>query len=177
MIVFALVVALSTLVAGLAAVMALRRLPTLQLQLAGLALVAVLLPLAAVALSGIVMFSSDHDLAILGVAAASSTVALVAALVLARAVVRPLERLRGASSGLARGDLRSRAPEEGPAELAQVAASFNEMADNLEELFDARRQLVAWASHDLRTAPLASRSRPCSKRSRTGWQNRTSTCP
>ncbi|HSC90543.1 MAG TPA: ATP-binding protein, partial [Gaiellaceae bacterium] len=31
----------------------------------------------------------------------------------------------------------------------------NEMAASVEELFDARRQLVAWASHDLRT-PLAS---------------------
>jgi signal transduction histidine kinase len=36
-----------------------------------------------------------------------------------------------------------------------VSASFNEMATNLEQLFDARRQLVVWASHDLRT-PLAS---------------------
>src|SRR5207244_2858871 len=33
--------------------------------------------------------------------------------------------------------------------------TFNTMAANLEELFDARRQLVAWASHDLRT-PVAS---------------------
>ena len=155
MIAFALVVALGTLVAGLVAVAALRRLPTLRLQLAALALLGVLLPLAAVVLSGILMFSSEHDLAILGVAAASSTVAVVAALVLARAVTRPLERLRSAASRLARGDLSSRASEVGPSELAEVAASFNEMAEHLEELFDARRQLVAWASHDLRT-PLAS---------------------
>jgi signal transduction histidine kinase len=47
-----------------------------------------------------------------------------------------------------------RAPESGPAEVADLAASFNEMAASLEQLFDARRELVAWASHDLRT-PLA----------------------
>ena len=47
-----------------------------------------------------------------------------------------------------------RAPESGPAEVADLAASFNEMAAALERLFDARRELVAWASHDLRT-PLA----------------------
>src|SRR5207247_1535717 len=35
------------------------------------------------------------------------------------------------------------------------SASFNEMAAGIEQLFDARRELVAWASHDLRT-PLAS---------------------
>ena len=40
-------------------------------------------------------------------------------------------------------------------ELAELAAAFNDMAAQLEDLFDARRQLVAWASHDLRT-PIAS---------------------
>jgi signal transduction histidine kinase len=40
-------------------------------------------------------------------------------------------------------------------ELAELGRSFNQMAAAVEELFDARRQLVAWASHDLRT-PLAS---------------------
>ncbi|MDQ3875657.1 MAG: hypothetical protein M3322_08965, partial [Actinomycetota bacterium] len=46
-------------------------------------------------------------------------------------------------------------PESGPRELAELGAAFNEMASNVERLFDARRQLVAWASHDLRT-PIAS---------------------
>ena len=56
---------------------------------------------------------------------------------------------------LARGDLEVRVPEHGPAEVAELASSFNEMGDNLRRLFDTRRELVAWASHDLRT-PLAS---------------------
>jgi signal transduction histidine kinase len=154
-ILFALVVAGATLAAGIAGALLLQRLPSMRLQLAGLALVAVLLPLAAVVLSGVVMFSSGHDLAILLAAAASSTAALAAAFLLEGSILRSLERVRSASSALARGDLGARAPESGPAELAELAASFNEMAANLEELFDARRQLVAWASHDLRT-PLAS---------------------
>jgi signal transduction histidine kinase len=152
---FALVVAGATLAAGLAAALLLRRLPTLRLQLAGLGLVAVLLPLAAVLLSGVAMFSSEHDLTILAVAAASSTAALAAAFLLGGSILRSIERVRAASSALARGDLAARAPEGGPAELAELAESFNEMAENVEGLFDARRQLVAWASHDLRT-PLAS---------------------
>jgi signal transduction histidine kinase len=155
MIVFALVVALATLAAGLLAAVALRRLPTLRLQLAGLALVATLLPLAAVVLSGLVMFDSGHDEVLLAAAAASSTVALVAALLVARAIARPVERLRVTSAALAGGDLSARAPETGPAELRQLAHATNEMAGRLEELFDVRRQLVAWASHDLRT-PIAS---------------------
>lgn len=155
MIVFALVVALATLAAGLAAALLVPRLPTLRLQLAGLALVAVVLPLAAVALSGVVMFSSGHDMTILFVAVASSTAAIAGALLLARSIMRPIERVRTAASAVARGDLAARTPEGGPAELEELASSFNQMAANIEELFDARRQLVAWASHDLRT-PLAS---------------------
>ncbi len=151
MIGFALVVAGATLTAGLAAAAALRRLPTLRLQLVGLGLLAVLLPLAAVVLSGVVMFHSEHDLTILAVAAASSTAALVAALATARSVGRGLEPLRRAAVALARGDLGARAPAPAQRELATLADSFNEMAVRLEELFDARTQLVAWASHDLRT--------------------------
>jgi signal transduction histidine kinase len=155
MILFAVVVALATLASGLLAALVVRRLPTVRLQLLGLALVAVILPLAAVLLSGVVMFSSGHDLTILLVAVAASTAAIGGALLLTRTIIGPIERVRSAASSLERGDLGARAPESGPDELAELASSFNQMAANLEGLFDARRQLVAWASHDLR-APLAS---------------------
>ena len=155
MILFALVVAAATLVAGLVAGVAVLKLPTLRLQLGGLALVAVLLPLVAVVLSGAVMFSSGHDLTVLLVGGAAASAAVAGALLLAGAIRRPVDNLRSASSALAKGDLGARAPTEGPTELADLAGSFNDMAQRLEELFDARRQLVAWASHDLRT-PLAS---------------------
>jgi signal transduction histidine kinase len=152
---FALIVALATLVAGLAASVALRRLPTLRLQVSALALLATLLPLAAVLLSGVVMFQSGHDLTILAVAVASSTAALGGAYTVSRALSRRLQPLRRAASSFAAGDLGARAPEDAPRELAELATSFNAMAERIAELFDARAQLVAWASHDLRT-PLAS---------------------
>jgi signal transduction histidine kinase len=152
----ALVVALATLAAGLAAGLLLGRLPTLRFQLAGLALAAALIPLSAVVLSGLVMFKSGHDIAILVVAAAaSSTAAVAAALLVVRRVAERVGPLRHATAALAAGDLSARAPEQPPRELAALARDFNEMARRLEELFDARSQLVAWASHDLRT-PLAS---------------------
>jgi signal transduction histidine kinase len=154
-ILFACVVALSTLAAGLAGAWILGRLRTVRLRLAGLALLGVALPLAAVLLSGAVMFSSGHDLTVLFVAGAASTAALVAALLLARSVSESVARLRESARALAAGDLGVRAPPSGPAELVELAGAFNEMATNLERLFDARRELVAWASHDLRT-PLAS---------------------
>jgi signal transduction histidine kinase len=149
------VIAGTTLAAGLAGTLLLWRLPTLRLQLAGLALFAVLLPLAAVVLSGLVMFESGHDLKILALAAAASTVALAAALTVARSVTKDFGHLRQASAELSAGDLSARAPEGGTRELAALASSFNEMAERLEQLFDSRSQLFAWASHDLRT-PLAS---------------------
>ena len=72
MIGFALIVAVSTLVVGIALALALRLLPTVRLQLAGLALIAVGLPLAAVSLGGLVMFHMHDDVKILAIAAASA---------------------------------------------------------------------------------------------------------
>ncbi|RDI74732.1 Signal transduction histidine kinase [Gaiella occulta] len=154
MIGYAAAIAALTLGVGLALAFVLRLLPTVRLQLAGLAALAVCLPLASVLLSGWVMFHMGADVKILAVSTASATVAVVAGLVLAHSIARSLERVRGASSLLAGGDLSVRAPESGPAEVADMAVAFNAMASNLEQLFDARRELVAWASHDLRT-PLA----------------------
>jgi signal transduction histidine kinase len=150
----AIAVGLLTLAVGLVAVGLLRLLPSLRLQLAGLAALAVCLPLASVLLSGWVAFHMGDDVKILAVAAASAAVAVLAALLLGRSILRTVERVRDASARLAAGDLSVRAPQSGPAEIADLAASFNEMAESLERLFDARRELVAWASHDLRT-PLA----------------------
>jgi signal transduction histidine kinase len=100
------------------------------------------------------MFHMGDDLKILAVTAGSALTAIVAALVVARAIADSVDGVRTASAELARGDLDARAPESGPAEVAELAASFNEMGESLRRLFDSRRELVAWASHDLRT-PLA----------------------
>jgi signal transduction histidine kinase len=151
----AVAVAAGTLAVGLAATFALRLLPSVRLQLAGLAFLSVVLPLLAVLLSGWVMFHMGDDVKILAVAAASATAAVVAALLLGSSITRRIESLRSASAALAAGDLGSRAPDGGPRELAELGGSFNAMADSLEGLFDARRELVAAASHDLR-APVAS---------------------
>jgi signal transduction histidine kinase len=147
-------VSLATLGIGLALALALRSLPTVRAQLIGLAALAVCLPLAAVLLSGWVMFHMGDDVKILGVSVAAATVAMIGGLVLARSIAGSIDRVRDASVAISQGDLTARAPETGPAEVAEMAGSFNAMAASLEELFDARRELVAWASHDLRT-PLA----------------------
>ncbi len=155
MIAFVLIAALGTLAAGVALALVLRSLPTVRLQLAGLALLAVALPLAAVIVGGLVMFHVHDDVKILAIAAACASTALVAALLVGARIARHIAGLEAAAGELAAGELKARAPSSGPRELAHVGAAFNVMASNVEELFDARRQLVAWASHDLRT-PVAS---------------------
>jgi signal transduction histidine kinase len=153
MIQLGLVVAAGSLASGLVLAYLLRRAPTVWLQLAGLALIAVCVPLTAVLLSGWVMFHMGADRKILAVAAGSATAAVFAALVLA--ITTSLRRVGAASHSVAAGDLSARAPVDGAREIAELADSFNAMAAGLEQLFDARRELVAWASHDLR-APIAS---------------------
>jgi len=151
----ALIVSAASLLVGLAAAYALRAAPTVWLQLAGLAFLSVSVPLAAVLLSGWVMFHMGADLKILIVAAGAASAAVIASLVLAHSIARSIRRVGASSERLTRGDLSARAPVGGPSEVAQLAESFNTMAASIEQLFDARRELVAWASHDLRT-PIAS---------------------
>jgi two-component system, OmpR family, sensor histidine kinase SaeS len=124
-------------------------------QLAVLAVAAVCLPLAVVVGSGLVMFGMHDERTFWLVVVVSALCALGGALLLGRQILRPLDRLSAASKRLARGELSARASESGPRELRELALTFNEMAASIERLFDARRELVAWASHDLRT-PLAS---------------------
>jgi signal transduction histidine kinase len=79
-------------------------------------------------------------------------------------VLRPLRRLRAATSGIAgTEDLDRRLPgDDGPAELRSLAASFNEMlarlarsAGDRERALAATRRFAADAGHELRT-PLTS---------------------
>jgi signal transduction histidine kinase len=151
MIWLAIVVATASSVVSVLVAAALRLVPRLSLQVAGLALLSVSLPLGAVLLSGWVMFHMGADVKILTVAAVSALAAALAGLLLARSTGESLRGLVRAASAIGAGDFSARAPVTGSAELRTVAASFNTMAASVEEIFDARRELISWASHDLRT--------------------------
>ncbi len=154
MIVEGLLIGGTTLVGGLAAAALVARGRSLRVQLVGLAALGVSVPLLAVLLSGAIMLRRDQLLA-LGVACLAGSAAFGGALLLSRRIREEVTALRAAPAAVAAGDLSARAPRGGPAELDALAESFNSMAERLEELFDARRRLVAWAGHDLRT-PIAS---------------------
>ena len=102
------------------------------------------LPLAAVLLSGWVMFHMGDDVKILAVVGrvghgrAGRRACCSRARSPARSTACATRRARSRAATSTRGR-----PRPGPAEVAELAASFNEMAANLERLFDARRELVA----------------------------------
>ena len=76
---------------------------------------------------------------------------LGAALLLARAVAVPMQRLTAAARRIAAGDLDARAPVEGSTEQRDLARSFNEMTDRLAAALATQKRFVADASHQLRT--------------------------
>ncbi|MFJ4918281.1 ATP-binding protein [Streptomyces sp. NPDC088725] len=82
-------------------------------------------------------------------------VAVGAAFRLTGWVLLPVRVLDAATHGIATGRMKSRvAAAGGPPELRRLARSFNEMADNVEDVLEQQRAFVADASHQLRN-PLA----------------------
>jgi histidine kinase len=91
----------------------------------------------------------------LTVAAAAATLAgLVASLLLMREILRPLRQLAGSSQRIAAGHYDERVAVPASDELADVAASFNQMAATLETVEQQRVTLIGNVAHELRT-PLA----------------------
>ncbi len=90
-------------------------------------------------------------LALAGSALAIIAVILVASWWLARYILRPISRMRGAAHSLANGDFDQRIPDKGTDELADLARAFNYMASQLNEMIVKQRLFVANASHELRT--------------------------
>jgi signal transduction histidine kinase len=75
-------------------------------------------------------------------------------------VVEPLRRLDEQALALGHGDLAARASVVGgPPEVVSLAATFNEMAAQLDALVTAQRRFVSDASHQLRTPLTALRLR------------------
>ncbi|WP_329206759.1 HAMP domain-containing histidine kinase [Streptomyces sp. NBC_00683] len=87
--------------------------------------------------------------------AVAMLVAVGAAFRLTGWVLLPVRILDAATHDIASGRMRSRVVASGgPPELRRLARSFNEMADNVEDVLEQQRAFVADASHQLRN-PLA----------------------
>lgn len=69
-------------------------------------------------------------------------------------VTRPLRASISAMERIASGELSHRLPEAGSREVREVGRAFNAMADRVERILRAEKELMAGISHELRT-PLA----------------------
>jgi signal transduction histidine kinase len=91
-------------------------------------------------------------LGLMTIGGAVLVVGLVLAFVLANSISRPLAKLTGAASRLGGGDMSARVGRaSGAREVEELAVSFDEMAEQVEDTMRMQRQFVANASHQLRT--------------------------
>jgi two-component system, OmpR family, sensor kinase len=91
----------------------------------------------------------------LQIAAGVSIGVLILASLLAWAVagrvLAPLRLLRDTARSIGESDLTRRIPVEGDDELADLARTFNEMLDRLEQAFSSQKAFISDAGHELRT--------------------------
>ena len=158
---------ITALISGLAGYAAYRfrwleRAPALRWSLVGGYALASLLTFLNVWLTARLMFASQHDLLLATILLLfAGGIAMVLGYFLSSAVTERIRRLDQAAKEIQSGNLSVRIPVTGNDEVARLARTFNQMAVQLEQsnanqraLEDLRRDLVAWAGHDLRT-PLA----------------------
>lgn len=137
--------------------------PTLRWTLLGGYALASILTFFNVWFSAQMMFASQHDLLLAIVLLVfAGGMAMMLGYFLSSTITERIHQLKGAAEQLAQGDLQTRVPVNGRDEVAALANTFNQMAEQLQaadqkqrDLDRMRRDLIAWVSHDLQT-PLTS---------------------
>ncbi len=84
-------------------------------------------------------------------ALAATALALVVSIIFSRSVVAPVRAMMAASQCIAEGHYEERVVVGGIDELSQLAARFNTMAGQLEQIELMRRRLIGDVTHELRT--------------------------
>ncbi len=137
--------------------------PTLRWSLLGGYALSSLLTFFNIWFSAQMMFASQHDLLLAIVLLVfASGMAMALGYFLSSTMTDRVHQLKNAAEKLAEGDLKTRVTVQGRDEVAMLARTFNQMAEQLEavdskqrELEQLRADLIAWVGHDLQT-PLAS---------------------
>lgn len=137
--------------------------PTLRWTLLGGYILASVLTFFNVWFSAQMMFSSQHDLLLAIVLLVfAGGMATVLGYFLSGTITQRIHLLKNAAENIAHGELNTRVPVQGHDEVAGLAKTFNQMAEQLQEsdskqreLEHMRRDLIAWMGHDLQT-PLTS---------------------
>ncbi len=100
-------------------------------------------------------FQASFNEALMIAVLAATVVAVLVSWLLTRNIVSPVNAMMSASQRIAAGHYDERVEAIGSDELAQLAMRFNQMALQLEEVENKRRQLIGDVTHELRT-PLTS---------------------
>jgi two-component system sensor histidine kinase BaeS len=96
-------------------------------------------------------FLASFNEALLLAALAAGVIGIGVSVLLSRGIVAPLRILTTASGRIAEGHYQERVQSNGSDEIGQLAHSFNQMAEKLEQVEAMRRQLIGDVSHELRT--------------------------
>jgi histidine kinase len=100
-------------------------------------------------------FQASFNEALLIAVLAATVIAVLVSWLLSRNIVSPVQAIMSASQRIAAGHYDERVDSQGMDEIAQLAARFNQMASQLEQIETMRRQLIGDVTHELRT-PLTS---------------------
>jgi two-component system, OmpR family, sensor kinase len=85
----------------------------------------------------------------------SLLLSLIVAVIFARSIYRPLNRVKEAAHKISLGDYDHKIPSEGPREIRELADSFNHMTGEVKRSQQQLRHFVADVSHELKS-PLTS---------------------
>lgn len=88
---------------------------------------------------------------ILWVSVATGIGAIILITLFSGTMLKPIRQLTQGISKIASGDFTQRVKVQGNSEMAQLAHTFNQMSERLENLDHTRNEFVANASHELKT--------------------------
>jgi signal transduction histidine kinase len=96
----------------------------------------------------------EIDPALAGVAGVGGAVLVIGSLLawmLADRILKPVRRISNTARSISESDLTRRMEVEGRDEIAQLAATFNDMLDRLQLAFRTQKEFIDDAGHELRT--------------------------
>jgi len=92
---------------------------------------------------------------LMGIGAVALALTILASLLLARRIVKPIQHLTTTSEHLSAGRLDERVSPDGPGEIRRLGQAFNQMGERLQAMIAQQREFVDNAAHELRS-PLTS---------------------
>lgn len=96
-------------------------------------------------------FQASFNESLVTAVLAASFVALIVSLIFSQSILAPVSVMMNASRRIAEGHYEERVQSHGTDELNQLARSFNQMAEQLEQVENMRRRLIGDVAHELRT--------------------------